>query len=319
VGATTATAAVAAAPDGTTTAGSIVEDGATSQHNIQQTITIASGSTYTATVFCKPLGTGSKRFLRLFFNSGWAALPNAVFDVDLGTVGAVSNATASMTALANGWYRCTVTSSTNSNATSTVLRVGLDATGTNASYAGDGVSGLLVWGAQVELGGFASSYVPTVAASATRAADVLTYTAGVTYPTSLWCEFELPVNALSSQALLQLDAGSINDRQLIYVATSARTIVDAASVTQAFISVTGTVAANTTTKLAGRAATNSVQLARGGTLATEDTLVTQPATPTSLLVGIETTAGGNAAFGYIRRIAVFNSALTDAQLQTVST
>lgn len=170
-GQSTATAAVATAPDGTTTAGSIVEDSSTAQHNIQQTLTIASGSTYTATVFCKPLGTGSKRWLRFFFNSGWAALPNAVFDVVLGTVGTVNNATASITALANGWYRCTFTSSANSNATSAVLRVGLDATGTNASYTGDGASGLLVWGAQVEAGAFATSPIITTGAAGTRGAD----------------------------------------------------------------------------------------------------------------------------------------------------
>jgi len=60
-----------------------------------------------------------------------------------------------------------------------------------------------------------------------------------------------------------------------------------------------------------------MQIARGGTLGSEDTLVTLPATPTVLSVGLRNSS--EPLFGYIRRIAAFNFAPSDAQLQAMST
>jgi hypothetical protein len=171
-----------------------------------------------------------------------------------------------------------------------------------------------VFGAQLEAASFPSSYIPTVAAAATRASDVLTYTAGVSYGLSLWAEFERAVDTGSFEELFNLDDGDSSDRAVLYLGTTDLASVDmrTASVSQGPVTVAGTVALNTVTKLAGRFQTNDMRPARGGTLGTADTSCTLPAAPTRLVIG------NTPPFGYIRRIAVIQGAGTDAQLQSMT-
>jgi hypothetical protein len=184
---------------------------------------------------------------------------------------------------------------------------------------GDNTSGIFIWGAQLEQASFQSSYVPTVAASATRAADVLTYTAGVSYPIQLWSEFERAVDTGGLETFLSIDNGSTADRGELFIGSTdvARLFVRENLVAQADVSVTGAVAINAVTKLAGRVATDDVRAARGGTLSDADTSAVLPASPTRIVVG-STNGTASFSFGYIRRIAVIQGAGADAQLQSMT-
>jgi hypothetical protein len=71
----------------------------------------------------------------------------------------------------NGWYRIGATFTATQASNNFILFL-YDASG-NVSYTGDGTSGLFVFGAQVEVGSVATSYIPTTTASATRNADVI--------------------------------------------------------------------------------------------------------------------------------------------------
>jgi hypothetical protein len=165
------------------------------------------------------------------------------------------------------------------------------------------------------IGAFGSSWIPTTGSAATRAADVLTYTAGVSYPIQLWSEFERAVDTGGFEELFNLDDGDSSDRAVLYVGTTDLASVDmrTASVSQGPATVAGTVALNTVTKLAGRFQTNDMRPARGGTLGTADTSCTLPAAPTRLVIG------NTPSFGYIRRLAIIQGAGTDANLVSMTT
>jgi hypothetical protein len=154
------TANATTAPNGTTTADKIVEDTATSQHIIGQTPTSINSVGHTISVYAK---AAERSFLFLFEDS--AGGRNAYFDLSNGTIGTLGgSATASITSVGNGWYRCSVTYT----ASGTLVRMRVapaTANGTN-SYTGDGTSGIFVWGAQVEVSDFgATDYIATTTAS----------------------------------------------------------------------------------------------------------------------------------------------------------
>jgi hypothetical protein len=154
------TANATTAPNGTTTADKIVEDTATSQHIIGQTPTSINSVGHTISVYAK---AAERSFLFLFEDS--AGGRNAYFDLSNGTIGTLGgSATASITSVGNGWYRCSVTYT----ASGTLVRMRVapaTANGTN-SYTGDGTSGIFVWGAMVEVSDFgATDYIATTTAA----------------------------------------------------------------------------------------------------------------------------------------------------------
>lgn len=163
---------IVAAPDVSITADKIIEDTANSQHVITQSIgTVTIGSVYTISIFAKAQER-TMVFLTAF-GEGYS-----VFDLSNGTVVQTGSNICSITAYPDGWYRCTSTIiKTNTNGG---FYCGLWTTAN--SYLGDGTSGLYIWGAQLELGSAATSYIPTVASQVTRAADVITGS-GLVYTT----------------------------------------------------------------------------------------------------------------------------------------
>lgn len=173
---------------------------------------------------------------------------------------------------------------------------------------------------QLEAGAFATSWIPTAGASVVRNADVLTVSSpGVDFPLSLFVQLERASDSGLGQVYLEVDDNTNNERATLRIDPSdvPSGIMSDGGVVQASISVGSALAVGTVAKLAGRFNTNDVQVARDGTLGTADTVATLPTTPTFIRFGDIASSGTN-AFGYIRRAAIFNAALTDAQLQAIT-
>ena len=144
------------APNGTTTGNSLTPTVANSFHRVSQSSAIISGITYTLSFFAKANGY---KYLALNCNSAFNA--QSVFDVDAGTVFSTNSGTASITSVGSGWYRCVITGTATSSTTATLFFGVANTSGVDASYAGNGTSGIFGWGAQLELGSTANTYIPT--------------------------------------------------------------------------------------------------------------------------------------------------------------
>lgn len=164
------------APNGTMTADKMIEGAAGSFHNITYTVSLSSNVLRTVSIYAK---AGERNWIRIQADDGNTTSANANFDLSAGVVGNTSvggaaTVSSSISPAGNGWYKCMMTYTLTSATTTRIiyiLRTG-DGTGTS-SYSGNGTSGAYFWGAQLEQGAFATSYIPTTTATVTRAADVL--------------------------------------------------------------------------------------------------------------------------------------------------
>jgi hypothetical protein len=153
----------------------IVEDNTTNQHGLRRSFSMTSGVTYTMSVFVKPGSYDSFGFEMYASASNNAKAEVTSISGNTQTVTSASgvNATLARTPMAaSGWYRYALTF------TSTATQSGdfnILIKQTN-SYAGNGTNYMDVYGFMLESGSGASSYIPTVASTGSRAKDVCNIT-----------------------------------------------------------------------------------------------------------------------------------------------
>jgi hypothetical protein len=186
-----------------------------------------------------------------------------------------------------------------------------------ANFTGNGTDGVFLWGAQFEAGAFPTSYIPTLAASVTRAADSGLTLATSAYPHSAtvnsgWIEY-VPANVAAAMVALRWDDGTANE--VVSVGHSAAaalglTVTDGGAAQTAPLT-DGTATANATERIAFSWKANDFLFSDNGAAAVADTSGTLP-TVTSLDFGPTLT-------GYIKRLVVVPVEKSAAEVATMAT
>jgi hypothetical protein len=286
-----------ASPSGAIDADLFNEGTATSSHAATQTISTTAASTYTISCFFKNI---SRQWVGLAVSTTTTAYASAKFDILNGVVGSTSATgtgysivSSSITTLPNGWYRCSLTFVAGATSASAVARVFMATDGTTFTASNAGMESytgtskqIYAWGAQFELGAFATSYIPTTTAAATRSADLATMT-GTNF--SSWynqsqgtfvTQFVLEgVKTVAGQRVITVDDGSTTN-QMLQAGSSSNTFqtqITTAGVLQVSQTVPSlTLAGFTTYKSALGYADNNTNTAVNGVLGTNDTTCTMP-------------------------------------------
>jgi hypothetical protein len=318
----TVTANAAVSPDGTTNADSVIEAATTAIHRINQSATISLSTAAAISFYVQAIGSR-----RLYINAVVAANVGALFDLTgSGTVvdlaGVAANKAASISQIGNGWYRCTVIGTGTGVANNIYAQINRSTSVTAAddTYLGDGTSGIRVYGAQMEAGSFATSYIPTVASTVTRSADVASMT-GTNF--SSWYNATqgtlftnwTSVNTVQS-TVAQISDGTANNRMLIQGNNGSgtmRNLVFVAGVAQV-TTLDFSIAAGTHKDALAYSA-GSYGASRDGAVTLTNSYASVPSGMNTLGIGYDGAAYAN---GWLASISYYNTRLPNSTLQALT-
>jgi len=308
------------APDGTLTASKLTRNAGTSgtfwsKYN-RQYIPVTNGTVYTLSCFLKAAEITTVRLHGDVRDGGGLNFSAAFTLTGSGSYALSSGTSAQISSAGNGWYRCSVTGTSTSTEDE---EPALIVFGTGASE-----DGFFAWGFQLEAGAFPTSYIPTVASTVTRAADVASMTGGnfsSWYNQSAGSFF---VNAnhkgsshFNNAIFLKVNNGTTNNQIKIFsVGADPYLYITYIAAEQAYIDA-GSVSVGLPNKYAAGFTVNSFALSVNGATAVTDTSGTSPMDMTQLNIGARLSGVGQPN-GTIARLAFYPARIADLALSYIT-
>jgi len=320
--ATTVATNVTPSPDGTASADRLVSTAATAQQWMDApAASVTTGVSYAFSVYVK---ASEYTLVQLRFNNAvFSGAEYATFNLANGTITQSTGSGHTITNAGNGWYRCTVIGvATATTTTGPAINLVTNPTGgRNPTITGNGTSGIYIWGAQLEQAAFATSYIPTVASTVSRSADIAQMT-GTNFSTwynqsegTFISDASSSIVDTTTRSVLTVYASGTPANNIRLLNTLQRQFSVNNSGAQADLDA-GDPASNVPNKIGAAYNTNDFALSlNGGTVAT-DTLGTVPTVNTLGLGANEFDA--SKLNGHLRAVAYYNTRLPNTQLQTLT-
>jgi hypothetical protein len=279
--------------------------------------------TYTTSAYFKKGERDSVTF-------NFSGIKGKTFNLNLGTVidgedpnAFFNNYIGSIINMGNGWFRCIETKTC---IQSIVGGERLAITFNNVrSYQGDGVSGLYIWGVQVEELSYATSYIPTTGATATRLGEVVTGGGDVNSINSEEGTLFVEMSALTfgdgvSSHITISDGTLDNIVQLRYFDSndSIVLVVKSGGVLQGIV-VSTPITELKFRKVAMTWKINNFSLYIDGLKIGTDTSGTTLPSDTLNTLSLDNVGTGSPFYGKTKQLRVYKTALTDEELAELTT
>tara|TARA_Y100000385_G_scaffold212947_1_gene221297 strand:- start:2269 stop:4383 length:2115 start_codon:yes stop_codon:yes gene_type:complete len=304
----------AISPDGTLSADKLMDNSDNNTHALDKNISgLINGSNYTYSVFAKAAEIKQIGILGSNPNQG------TVFDLEKGIVLDSILSTPSSSKIeyyGNGWYRCIIVGTLNNVNSKFGLYLYKDGV---VSYVGNGTDGLYLWGAQLEQGSYATSYIPTSGSTVTRTADVCNNAGtSATFNDSqgvIFAEIAALADESTYKTITVNNNSSANRVQISINSEEIYLAIVVGGVTKAFDNYTAT---NITSfnKVALKYKLNDVQLWLNGLQVLTDTSAIMPIGLSKLK--FDRGDGVDPFYGNTKQLIYFDEALSDEELSDLT-
>jgi len=322
--ATTGSTSAFTAPDGSLTAEALTLTLVSGGHTCNQFLRWPSGTLAVGSIYVKP-DTATKFFIAngslgvgVFFN-----LSNGTIE---GTIGAMSG---TISAAGNGYYRITA-SHTATGPPSQTFQLGIYQTFVSGDYTStaqftpSSANLLYVWGAQLETGSVATSYIPTTTAAFTRNADVISVSGAVSGSIgqtegTIYVEVDVRfLNSTNRRILYISDGTATNSCDIRIDTTNVIRCVLGASTTSGTVGISSSAITTGIIKIAFAYKSGDFALSvNGATALTASGTFTFGTALSNIVLGNQ--VGGTTFLNdRIRAAALYTTRLTNAELQSLT-
>ena len=308
-------------PDGSNTATKVKPTTSSSSWSglNSPSLSITSGTAYTFSVFAKKdeynyvqVGGSTPRFNGSF----------STIDLSNGAVVYESGINADVENYGNGWYKISFTQTAVSSGSGLAGFIAVYNYAPNSrlqAFGGDGSSGILVWGCQFEAGSYPTSYIPTSGSTVTRSADVCNGSGtsaefndseGVLFAELSGLEGD------TSTGQLSISNGSDNENIKIVFLNSTTIRLEAKMTSYTNFVKDITIDRDNINKLAIQYKANDYKVFVNGT---KQSVTQRSTTPIGLdRLNFDRGDGASDFYGKIKQLIVFNEALSDSELATLT-
>jgi len=246
-----------------------------------------------------------------------------VVNLDDGSIGTDTADSSSVTDVGNGWYR--VSSTKTATGTGNAVFRNQLRTSSEVLYTGDGYSGFYIWGCQVEVGSFPTSYIKTTGSQVTRSKDLAKMNGDNLYDWyrenegTLYLDYKVGEKT-SAFRMASFGDGTQNNKMEFAIASSIGTGPYAFFVTNGITQVGSSggyvYSSNTNQKVATAFKTNDVSWSNNGDATVNDTECIIPKINT-FYIGSDVAEGAQPC-STIRKVAFYPIRLTNAELQDLT-